>query len=255
MRELTARRPASRFPGETEHAFRSALVRDAAYAMLTAGDRALGHRLAGAWLEGAGEADAAILAEHFERGGEPERAAGCYRRAAVQALEGNDLDAAVALADRGIAVLRGRAERGAVRLGGARPMELGGGPSLGGTPAEIAGALRALQATAHRWRGRNAEALRAGLEAVAQLPRCSPAWYTAAAENRRRQPQARRLDPARGDRRDPARPGRARPGGDGHAVACARVATSSSTPAAASSRTRSSPTWRAPPARPPPSPR
>ena len=64
-----------------EHAFRSALVRDAAYAMLTRADRALGHRLAGSFLESAGEASAVVLADHFERGGEPERAAGAYRRA------------------------------------------------------------------------------------------------------------------------------------------------------------------------------
>ena len=40
----------ARVPGEAEYAFRHALVREAAYAMLTDADRALGHRLAGAWL-------------------------------------------------------------------------------------------------------------------------------------------------------------------------------------------------------------
>ena len=47
-----------RFPGEEEYVFRHALVREAAYAMLTEADRALGHRLAGEWLERAGERDA-----------------------------------------------------------------------------------------------------------------------------------------------------------------------------------------------------
>ena len=94
--------PESRFPGEHEYAFRHALLREAAYAMLTDADRALGHRLAGAWLERRGESDAMVLAEHFERGGEPARAGGCYRRAAEQALAGNDLDAAIERAERGL---------------------------------------------------------------------------------------------------------------------------------------------------------
>ena len=49
-----------------------------AYAMLTEADRILGHRLAGAWLEQQGESDPMVLAEHFERGGEPARA-GSFR--------------------------------------------------------------------------------------------------------------------------------------------------------------------------------
>src|SRR5262249_41468220 len=88
--ELIGRRPQPRFPGEAEYGFRHALVREAAYAMLTDEDRRLGHRLAGEWLLGAGEHEAAVLAEHFERGGEPARALGWYQRAAEQAIEGND---------------------------------------------------------------------------------------------------------------------------------------------------------------------
>ena len=42
----------------------SALVREVAYATLTEADRALGHRLAGAWLEAGGSTDAVALAEH-----------------------------------------------------------------------------------------------------------------------------------------------------------------------------------------------
>ncbi len=48
-------RAGSRFPGEAELAFRHTLVREAAYGMLTDADRALGHALAGAWLETKGE--------------------------------------------------------------------------------------------------------------------------------------------------------------------------------------------------------
>ncbi len=103
-REIFVRRPSSRFAGEEEIAFRHTLVREAAYAALTPGDRALGHRLAGAWLEAHGEADAMLLAHHFDLGGDPGRASGHSLRAAQQAMYGLDLDAAV---DRARAALEG----------------------------------------------------------------------------------------------------------------------------------------------------
>ncbi|WP_437516524.1 hypothetical protein [Sorangium sp. So ce1099] len=101
-REILVRREESRLPGEPELAFRHALLRDGAYAMLTDADRALGHRLAGEWLERHGEGDALVLAEHFERGGERPRAAGHYRAAARQAHHGSDLRAAITHAERGL---------------------------------------------------------------------------------------------------------------------------------------------------------
>jgi tetratricopeptide (TPR) repeat protein len=90
-RELIAGRPETRFPDMPEYTFRHALLREGAYGMLTEGDRALGHRLAGTWLEQVGEPDAMVLAEHFERGGERQRASVFYHRAAEQALRANDL--------------------------------------------------------------------------------------------------------------------------------------------------------------------
>ncbi|WP_437806978.1 serine/threonine-protein kinase [Sorangium sp. So ce1078] len=66
-REILQRRPSSRFAGEEELAFRSALLREGAYAMLTDRDRALGHRLAGEWLLKAGEQDPGVLTEHRTR--------------------------------------------------------------------------------------------------------------------------------------------------------------------------------------------
>jgi len=53
--------------GGDQYVFRHALLRDAAYAMLTEGDRGLGHLLAGEWLEQNDERDAIVLVEHFER--------------------------------------------------------------------------------------------------------------------------------------------------------------------------------------------
>ena len=80
--ELVVPRPDSGFAGKKELGFRHALLREAAYAMLTDDDRVLGHRLAAAWLEQQGETDPLVLAEHCDRGGEPPRAAGFYFRAA-----------------------------------------------------------------------------------------------------------------------------------------------------------------------------
>ncbi|WP_437595124.1 protein kinase domain-containing protein [Sorangium sp. So ce1000] len=101
-REVFVRREESRLPGEDEFAFRHALLREGAYATLTEQDRAVGHRLAGAWLEERGERDPLVLAEHMDRGGEPERAVIQYLRAAERALAGGD-PAAVQRAERGLA--------------------------------------------------------------------------------------------------------------------------------------------------------
>jgi tetratricopeptide (TPR) repeat protein len=82
-RELIVRRGTTA-GGDEEHAFRHALVREASYAMLTADDLVLGHRLAGEWLRASGEAgaaSAAIIGEHFFRGEEWDAAAEAFDQA------------------------------------------------------------------------------------------------------------------------------------------------------------------------------
>ncbi|WP_437488256.1 protein kinase [Sorangium sp. So ce1014] len=140
---------------EPEHSFRHGLVREAAYGALTDYDRQLGHRLAGEWLEGEGKGDAAELAEHFERGAEPGRAAAWYRRAAEQALRGNDLLAAIRHAERG-------------RACGAAGAEAGG--------------LLLVESEARVWRGDFALAEQRALEAIALFEPGSPSWYSAVTE-------------------------------------------------------------------------
>jgi tetratricopeptide (TPR) repeat protein len=152
-REVISRREVAKFEGEEEFAFRHALVREAAYALLTDDDRKLGHRLAGEWLERAGESEAVALAEHYERGGERASAIGWYRRAAEQALGGSDLPGAIERARRGIAC---------------------------GAEGEAFGALLRIQAEAHSWRGELAEAVQCALEALSVLPARSPGWFGAA---------------------------------------------------------------------------
>ncbi len=154
-REWIVRQAQSRVAGESEYAFRHALFRDAAYAILTDGDRRLAHGIAGGWLERAGASDPMALAEHYERGGPPGKALMWYRRAAEQALEGNDFGAAIERAERGVAH---------------------------GAAAEVLGALRLVQAIAHDWRGENSEAAARAREALALIPRTSPSWYHAASE-------------------------------------------------------------------------
>lgn len=151
-RELVARAATGERREDVELTFTHALVREAAYAMLTAEDRVLGHRLAGAWLEAAGASDAMALAEHFRRGEEPARAVRWYERAAAQALKANDLAAAIERAERGMAC---------------------------GAGGEEAGILRSIQAEGHVWRGEHAEAERRALEAAAGFAPGSAAWLRA----------------------------------------------------------------------------
>jgi tetratricopeptide (TPR) repeat protein len=114
-REVLVRGRGDRFPGETEYGFRHGLLREAAYSMLTEDDRAIGHRLAGQWLEAAGERDALVLADHHERGGDTARAIPFLVRAAQAAFDGGNFLAALSLAERGRACGAAGHERG--RLG------------------------------------------------------------------------------------------------------------------------------------------
>jgi tetratricopeptide (TPR) repeat protein len=135
-----------------EYMFRHSIVREAGYAMLTEHDRVLGHRLAGEWLERTGHNDAMGLAEHFRRGDAPDRAVRWYRRAAEQALEANELTAALT-----------RAARAA---------------ECGATGAEL-GAVRLIEAETHAWKGMPVEAEQRANEAMELLPPRSPAWFRA----------------------------------------------------------------------------
>ncbi len=151
-RELITHAPQAEQGTHAEYTFAHALVREAAYALLTEDDRRLGHRLAGDHLEQAGGGEAMILAEHFQRGEEPGRAIRWYERAAEQALSANDLGATIARADLGLGC---------------------------GAAGERAGTLRSLQAEAHLWRGELAAAEERALEAVALLAPGSATWLRA----------------------------------------------------------------------------
>ena len=154
-REIFTRRDTTKFRGETEYLFRHAFVAEAAYSMLTDKDRVIGHKLAGQWLEKVGESEAVLLAGHLERAGERKRAITFYRRAAAQALEGNDLAACLARADMGIAC---------------------------GAEKEVLGRLLLRKAEAHRWRAENVLAKECAEQSLSLLPRGGRRWFLAAGE-------------------------------------------------------------------------
>jgi tetratricopeptide (TPR) repeat protein len=135
--------------------FRHALVRDAAYAMLTDRDRTLGHRLAAEWLEASGNADPLLLAEQFVRGGLPLRAVRWFRRAAEQALDGSDLDA--------------------VRRHSQRAIE------AGASGTDLAAAYY-LQAVACYWQSLYSEAQRQAKSAARLFAPGTSEWFRAVAE-------------------------------------------------------------------------
>jgi hypothetical protein len=161
-RELLVRRPESRFPGEPEYAFRQALFREASYAMLTDGDRVLGHRLAAEWLDRHGESDAMVLAEHFERGQLPERAGVFYLRAAERAQRGSDTEAMMARARRGLEC------DAAARSEGAHP------------PPGVRIALLGILCESHSWRREWAQAEPFAEEVMRLAPAGSEPWAQAA---------------------------------------------------------------------------
>jgi tetratricopeptide (TPR) repeat protein len=151
-REWIVKRPTGKFPDHAEYMFRHSFLREGAYAMLTDEDRRVGHALAGTWLEVAGEQDAAVLAEHFERGEENAKAATYYARAAVDALRRNDLEGALTRAQRGLL----------------------------GTPSDETRAfLHWAQAHALWWRGSLEDVTAHALDAIRGLARGSPESWDA----------------------------------------------------------------------------
>ncbi len=152
--ELVERQADSRFPSEQEFRFRHCVVQEAALSLLTDSDLTLGHRIAAGYLESVGERDPLVLAEHFHKGGEPQRALPHYLAACERALRGCDLEGALSRAELAMAC---------------------------GPQGELLGKLHNLRLAAYFWADRWAEAFPEGAAALLLLPPGSVGWCRAAA--------------------------------------------------------------------------
>lgn len=150
--EIVETRHDSRLEQEREYQFRHALVREAAYCLLTTEDQQLAHHLAAIHLEAGGMADPWVLAEHFQSGSQPERALPYYLRAAEQSFNRSDLTEANRRIERGVAC---------------------------GAAGELLGNLRALQCAAGTWAEQWQLAYSMGKEALTLLPSGGPWWCRA----------------------------------------------------------------------------
>jgi serine/threonine protein kinase len=105
--EVLVEQNSSRFSGTREWTFKHALVRDVAYALLGDRERRELHALAATWLSSMGE-DAAVIAGHYDLGGEQSAAAYHWARAAQRALSTNALTEALSMAERALAFAEDR---------------------------------------------------------------------------------------------------------------------------------------------------
>jgi hypothetical protein len=152
-RQVIRRRDNATPNAEASFAFAHALVRDAAYDLLTDSDRELGHRLAAQWLEGAGRGAPVTCAQHYERAGDRGAAGRLYLRAAVEAFEIGDLHATTRAAELALCLELSQHDRGHAL---------------------------AVAAHAHRLTGDVEAARRLSAEALRALPPNTPIWRQAA---------------------------------------------------------------------------
>jgi len=151
-REILRRRDDG-LPGKPALVFAHALVRDAAYDMLTESDRKLGHRLAARWFESAERANATITAQHHARAGDGAGAGRWYLRATLEAFELGDFNATIVAAEQALAAELASQERGHAL---------------------------ALAAHAYRLVGNVVKSMQLSAEALKFLPPMSPLWREAA---------------------------------------------------------------------------
>jgi tetratricopeptide (TPR) repeat protein len=150
--ELVEARADTSIVGAAELEFRHDVIREAAYALLTDEDRRQAHRVAGEWLESVGFQEAAVLVEHYVRGGESSKA---IAWACVDASLARDVydPSATARAQRGI--------------------------DLGATGLDL-GRLLAVQVDMLQWQDETGGAITVSAQAMALLPKGTVDWYQVA---------------------------------------------------------------------------
>ena len=146
-RELVRRERRSSVAGETEYAFRHALLRDVAYGQIPRAQRAELHRRVALWIEALGRAEdmAELRAHHWLN------AADYARQAGIEAhdLERHARSALVEAADRALAE-RSRGSRALLRPGAGALARRRPRPRLLAIRRVTVGVLRARRSTATR---------------------------------------------------------------------------------------------------------
>jgi predicted ATPase len=153
VERATIRRVSAPDGSESAFVFAHALIRDAAYDLLTESDRQLGHRLAAEWLDGPGNGAPVVTAQHYERAGDAAGAGRSYHLATLDAFKMGDLRSAVRCAELALT------------------FELS---------SQARGHTQAVAAHAHRLMGNVEEARRLSAEALRALPPNTPLWRHAA---------------------------------------------------------------------------
>jgi tetratricopeptide (TPR) repeat protein len=153
----------SRLFSHPELRFRHSLIREAAYASLTAEDRRLGHELAASWLANAGETDPWPIAEHHRLAGQSKLAGALYRDAARAALAANAFGAVLERVDRAFACIEQAGETNT-------------------PPAGEFGELWLMTAEARRWMGDPRAAADAAEQAIACFEPGETRWFRAIGE-------------------------------------------------------------------------
>jgi serine/threonine protein kinase/tetratricopeptide (TPR) repeat protein len=152
--ELEQKEILGRRVNDRSFVFRHTIFRDVAYESLMEEDRALGHLLAGEWLSTRPAVDPLILATHFAKGNNGEKALTPYLHAARRALDGEDFVGCLSHCEAAQRCDQQHTARGEIAL---------------------------LRAEAARWLARHAEFERYAHEAMEALPYRSTRWFDAAA--------------------------------------------------------------------------
>jgi hypothetical protein len=140
--------------------FAHALMRDAAYDLLTESDRALGHRLAARWFESAERVNPMVTAQHYARAGDSTGAGHWYLRATIEAFEIGDFSATTGSAEQALLCELSAGERGHVQAVAAHAYRLLG--NVERSKLLSADALRALPPNSPLWREAARTAMMAG---------------------------------------------------------------------------------------------
>jgi hypothetical protein len=158
-REVLRRRDDAQ-PGKAALVFAHAVMRDAAYDMLTESDRKLGHRLAARFLESAERCNPMITAQHYARAGDGVGAGRWYFRATMEAFKIGDFGATAGSAEQALAYELPQNERGHVQAVAAHAYRLLG--NVEKSTRLSADALRALPPNSPLWRDAARTAMMAG---------------------------------------------------------------------------------------------